>query len=60
MVGQHVRVAKLTLNVQGATADVVDGLVVEHDGNISVLQQGVGGQHRVVRLNDGVGHLQGK
>jgi len=45
------------LNVEAATADVVDGLVVEHDGNISVLQQRVGGEHGVVGLNDGGGDL---
>ena len=27
------------LNVEGAAADVVDGLVVEHDGNVGVLEQ---------------------
>mmetsp|Transcript_20367 Transcript_20367/g.51604 ORF Transcript_20367/g.51604 Transcript_20367/m.51604 type:complete len:489 (-) Transcript_20367:102-1568(-) len=47
------------LNVQGAAADVVDGLIVEHDGHVGVLQQGVGGQHRVVGLDHGVGHLGG-
>mmetsp|Transcript_2838 Transcript_2838/g.6222 ORF Transcript_2838/g.6222 Transcript_2838/m.6222 type:complete len:325 (-) Transcript_2838:54-1028(-) len=39
------------LNVQGAAADIVDGLIVKHNGDISVLQQGVGGQHGVVWLN---------
>lgn len=33
------------LNVQGAAADVIDSLIVKHDGHISVLQQGVSGQH---------------
>lgn len=46
-----------TLNVQIATADVVDGLVVHHKGTVRVLQCGVGGQHRVVRLNYCSGHL---
>ena len=46
-----------TLDVKGATADVVDCLVIEKDSNISVLQKRVGGQHRVVRLNNGGGHL---
>ncbi len=48
----------LTLNVQGAAADVIDSLVVKHDGDISVLQQGVGGQHRVVGLHHSVRHLR--
>merc|ERR1719197_756907 len=48
------------LDVQGAAADVVHGLVVEHDGNVGVLQQRVGGQHRVVGLNHGGGDLRGR
>jgi len=42
-----------SLNVELSSADVVDGLVVEHDGDISVLEEGVGGQNGVVRLDDG-------
>jgi hypothetical protein len=45
------------LDVQGAPADVVDGLVVKQNGDIGVLQQGVGGQHTVVWLNNRGGHL---
>ena len=45
------------LNVQGAAADVINGLIVEHDSHISVLQQGVGGQHGVVGLDNSCGHL---
>ena len=40
-----------SLDVQVAAADVVDGLVVHHEGAVSVLQGGVGGQHRVVGLH---------
>jgi len=40
------------LNVEGATADVVDGLVVEHNSDVGVLEERVGGEHRVVRLDD--------
>eukprot|EP00658_Telonema_sp_P-2_P000184 TRINITY_DN10059_c0_g1_i5.p1 TRINITY_DN10059_c0_g1~~TRINITY_DN10059_c0_g1_i5.p1 ORF type:complete len:119 (+),score=25.58 TRINITY_DN10059_c0_g1_i5:126-482(+) len=47
------------LNVEAATADVVDSLVVKHDGDIGVLEEGVGGEHGVVWLNDGGGHLGG-
>jgi hypothetical protein len=39
------------LNVKGAAADIVDGLVVEQYGDISVLEEGVGGQDTVVWLN---------
>ena len=45
------------LNVEVSAADVVDGLVVEHDGDVGVLEERVGGEDRVVRLNDGGGDL---
>ena len=47
------------LNVEVPSADVVDGLVVEHDGDISVLEEGVGGENGVVGLDDGGGDLRG-
>jgi hypothetical protein len=47
------------LNVEGAAADVIDGLVIKEDGDVSVLEESVGGQDAVVRLNDGSGHLRG-
>ena len=48
------------LDVEGAAADVVHGLVVEHDADVGVLEERVGGEHGVVRLNDGGGHLGGR
>eukprot|EP00796_Vickermania_ingenoplastis_P007776 gene7777-biopygen5217 len=45
------------LNVEAAAGQVVDGLVVQHGGDVGVLQQGVGGEHGVVGLHDGGGHL---
>jgi hypothetical protein len=47
-----------SLNVEVSSADVIDGLVVKHDGDISVLEEGVGGQNGVVWLNDGSGDLR--
>ena len=47
-----------TLDVQVATADVVDGLVIDHEGAVGVLKGGVGRQDRVVRLDDCRRHLQ--
>ena len=38
------------LNVEAIEANVVDGLVVEHDGDVGVLEERVGGEHGVVRL----------
>ena len=49
-----------TLDVQVATADVINGLVVDHEGAVGVLKGGMGRQDRVVRLNNGSGHLWGR
>jgi hypothetical protein len=46
-----------SLDIQVSSADIIDGLIVEHDGNIGVLQQRVGGENGVVWLNDGGGDL---
>jgi len=46
-----------SLDIEVTTADIVNGLVVEHDSDISVLKEGVSGEHRVVGLNDGGGDL---
>jgi hypothetical protein len=46
-----------TLNVEVATANIVESLVVKAEGTIRVLQKGVGRQHGVVRLNNSSGHL---
>jgi hypothetical protein len=43
--------------LEGAEADVVEGLVVKDHALVGVLHQLVHGQRRVVRLDDGVGHL---
>jgi len=48
-----------SLNVEVSSADIVDGLVVEHDGDISVLEEGVSGEDGVVGLNNGSGDLGG-
>merc|ERR1712166_1228437 len=43
-----------TLDVETATADIIDGLVVKHDGNIGVLEERVSGEHGIVWLDNGV------
>ena len=48
-----------TLNSEVTAADVVDGLVVNHEAAVGVLQGGVGGQDGVVRLHDGGSVLGG-
>ena len=46
-----------TFNVEVSSADVVDGLVVDHEGAVGVFQGGVGGQDCIVRFNNSSGHL---
>jgi hypothetical protein len=46
------------LNVEIAAADIVERLVVEHDGHISVLKKRVDTEHSVVRLHHCCGHLR--
>lgn len=48
------------LNSEVAAADVVDGLVVNHEAAVGVLQGGVGGQDGVVGLHDGGSVLGGR
>ena len=45
------------VNVQVPPADVVDGLIVHHEGAVRVLQGGVGRQDGVVGLHNSSGHL---
>ena len=47
------------LDVEGAPADVVHCLVVEHDSNVCVLKQGVRGEHCIVGLHNAGGNLGG-
>jgi len=41
-----------SLDIEVSSADIVDGLVVDEDSNISVLQEGMGGEDGVVWLNN--------
>jgi hypothetical protein len=47
-----------TFNVKVAAADIVQGLVIEAESAVSVLQEGVGGEHRVVGLYNGGRNLR--
>jgi hypothetical protein len=40
------------LDAEVPPADVVDGLIVDHEGAVGVLQGGVGGKNRVVGLHN--------
>ena len=48
------------LDVEVAAADVVEGLVVEQKVHVGVLEEGVGREDGVVRLDDGGGDLRGR
>jgi len=48
-----------SLDVEVSSADIVDGLVIDHDGDIGMLEEGVGGQDGVVWLNNSGGDLWG-
>merc|ERR1712080_529380 len=48
-----------SLDIEVSSGDIVDGLVIKHDSDISVLEKRVGGQHGVVWLNNGGGDLWG-
>ncbi len=48
-----------SLDIEVSAADVVDGLVVEHDGDVGVLKEGVSGEDGVVGLNNSGGDLGG-
>ena len=39
------------------TIEIVFTLIIDQESHVSVLQSGVGQQHRVVRLHNGSGHL---
>ena len=48
-----------SLDVEVSSADVVDGLVVQHDGDVSVLEERVSREDGVVWFNDSSGDLRG-
>lgn len=47
-----------TRDVQVATADIVDSLIVNQEGTVRVLNGAVGGQDSVVRLHDSSRHTR--
>jgi len=48
-----------SLNVEVSSGDIIDGLVIKDDSDISVLKEGVSGEHRVIWLNNCGGDLWG-
>lgn len=47
-------------NVQIATADIINGLIVNQEGTVSMLDGAVGGENGVVWLDNGGGDLWGR
>ena len=47
-----------SLNIEVSSADIIDGFVIKHNSNISVLKEGVGSEHSVVGLNNCSGDLR--
>ncbi|TRY88529.1 hypothetical protein DNTS_014080, partial [Danionella cerebrum] len=47
-----------TLNIEVPSADVINGLIVDHEGTVRVFEGGVGGQDGVVRLYHSGGDLR--
>ncbi len=45
-------------DVEVATADIVDGFVVNKEGTVAVLNGGVGREHRIVGFHDGGGNAR--
>ena len=54
---RRLRLGRSGARCRGAAADVVEGLVVEGERHVRVLEERVRREHRVVGLDDGVGHL---
>lgn len=49
-----------SFDVQLSSADVIDGFVIEHNGDIGVFQKRVGGKDGVVGFNNSGGDLGGR
>ena len=48
-----------SLDIEVSSADIINGFVIDHDSDISVLEERVGGEDGVVWLNNGGGDLWG-
>jgi len=48
-----------SLDIEVSSADIIDGFVIEDNGDIGVLEEGVSGEDGVVWLNNGGGDLWG-
>jgi hypothetical protein len=48
-----------SFDIEVSSADIINSLIIEHDGDISVLEERVGGENGVVWLNNCGGNLWG-
>jgi len=48
-----------SLDIEVSSADIIDGFVINHNGDIGVLKEGVSGEDGVIWLNNGGGDLWG-
>ena len=48
-----------SLDIEVSSADIINGFVIDHDGDIGVLEEGVSGEDGVVWFNNGGGDLWG-
>ena len=48
-----------SLDIEVSSADIINGFVIDHDSNISVLEEGVSSKDGVVWFNNGSGDLWG-
>jgi len=48
-----------SLNIEVSSADIIDGFIINHNGNIGMLKERMGGEDGVVWFNNGGGDLWG-
>jgi hypothetical protein len=48
-----------SLDIEVSSADIINGFVIDHDSNIGVFEERVGGEDGVVWFNNGCGDLWG-
>jgi hypothetical protein len=48
-----------SLDIEVSSADVINGFIIDHNSNIGVFEEGVGGEDGVVWFNNGGGDLWG-
>jgi len=47
-----------SLNIEVATADIIDGFIIDHEGTVRVFEGGMGGEDRVVGFDNSGSNLR--